>query len=91
MADPVARDLVVHGRVQGVFFRAFVRAEAERRGVGGRAANAADGTVRVHIEGAPEAVAAVAAACTTGPAGARVERVEEREVAAEGLEGFEIG
>jgi acylphosphatase len=51
----------------------------------------ADGTVRVHIEGAPEAVAAVAAACTTGPAGARVERVEEREVAAEGLEGFEIG
>ena len=33
MAERVARDLVVHGRVQGVFFRAFVRSEAERRGV----------------------------------------------------------
>ena len=30
MADPVARDLVVHGRVQGVFFRAFVRAEERK-------------------------------------------------------------
>jgi acylphosphatase len=91
MAERVGRDLVVHGRVQGVFFRAFVRAEAERRGVRGRAANAADGTVRIHLEGEPEAVATVAAACATGPAGARVDRVEADEAGVEGLDGFEVG
>ncbi|MEZ5074883.1 MAG: acylphosphatase [Solirubrobacterales bacterium] len=89
--EPTARELTVRGRVQGVFFRAFVRAEAERRGVRGRATNEADGTVRVHLEGDPEAVAAVAAACGRGPSGARVDRVEERDAAPEGLIGFAIG
>lgn len=90
MAERIARDLAVHGRVQGVFFRAFVRAEAERRGVRGRAVNAGDGTVRVHLEGDPEAVAAVAAACTAGPERARVDRVDERDAEVEGLTGFEV-
>jgi acylphosphatase len=91
MAEPIARDLAVHGRVQGVFFRAFVRAEAERRGVRGRAVNAGDGSVRIHLEGEPEAVAAVAAACAAGPDRARVDRVDEQEAAVEGLERFEVG
>ncbi|GIK78538.1 MAG: acylphosphatase [Thermoleophilia bacterium] len=91
MAEEIGCDLVVHGRVQGVFFRAFVRSEADRRGVRGRAINAPDGTVRVHLEGAPAGVAAVAAACAAGPRGARVERVEERASAVEGLERFEVG
>jgi acylphosphatase len=91
MAMPVARDLAVHGRVQGVFFRAFVRAEAERRGVRGWAVNESDGTVRIHLEGDPDAVAAVAAACAVGPERARVDRVIERAAEVEGLERFEVG
>ncbi|HET6830613.1 MAG TPA: acylphosphatase [Solirubrobacterales bacterium] len=91
MADRVARELVVRGRVQGVFFRAFVRDEAKRRGVNGRATNEADGSVRVHLEGDPEAVAAVGRACAAGPERARVDRVEEHEVEGEGLTGFEVG
>lgn len=90
-AELEARDLVVHGRVQGVFFRAFVGAEAGRRGVAGRAVNRDDGTVAVHLEGPPEAVAAVAGACRTGPDLARVDLVEEREGEVEGLAGFAAG
>ena len=57
MADVVARDLVIHGRVQGVFFRAFVEDAATRAGVSGRAVNRDDGTVAVRLEGDPAAVA----------------------------------
>lgn len=91
MAEREACDLVVHGHVQGVFFRAFVRAEAERRGVAGHALNRDDGAVAVHLEGAPEAVAAVAAACRVGPEHARVDLVEGSTAAVEGLDGFAIG
>lgn len=91
MEDRVAVDLVAHGRVQGVFFRAFVREEAERRGVAGRAVNRADGTVAVRLEGEAEAVDAVADACERGPDRARVERIERRDASPEGLTRFETG
>jgi len=91
MAERVARDLIVHGRVQGVFYRAFVGAEAERHGVAGRAVNRDDGTVAVHLEGDVDAVAAVIAACRAGSERARVDRVDEHDSADEGLSGFATG
>jgi len=91
MAEAIARDLTIRGRVQGVFFRVFVRDEADRRSVRGRATNEADGSVRVHLEGDPAAVAAVAAACGSGPPGARVDGVEERDGEVEGSTAFVIG
>ena len=91
MPDPVARELVVHGRVQGVFFRAFVADSARRNGVAGTAVNEPDGTVRVHLEGDPAAVAAVEADCGNGPERAIVERVEGSDAAVAGLDGFATG
>lgn len=91
MRGRVAVDLLVYGRVQGVFFRAFVREEARRRGVAGRAVNRDDGTVAVRLEGEADAVDAVARACERGPDRARVERIERSEVAPEGLTRFETG
>jgi acylphosphatase len=90
MAGPVARDLVIHGHVQGVFFRAFVRDAAIRSGVAGRAVNLDDGTVAVHLEGDADAVRIVERACGEGPRGARVERVEARDAAPEGLTDFDV-
>jgi acylphosphatase len=75
VSEPVARRLVAHGRVQGVNFRAWVAEQARSRGVDGWAANAADGSVEVWLQGEPEAVAAVERAVGEGPAHARVERV----------------
>jgi acylphosphatase len=91
MAEPVGREVIVHGRVQGVFFRAFVADSARRHGVAGSAVNEPDGTVRVHLEGEPDAVAAVEADCGAGPERAVVERVEASDVPATGLDRFETG
>ena len=91
MADVVARDLVIHGHVQGVFFRAFVQDAATRAGVSGRAVNRDDGSVVVRLEGDAAAVAVVERAAREGPEGARVERVDARDATPSGLTGFSVG
>jgi acylphosphatase len=67
---------IVHGRVQGVFFRASAREEAERLGLGGWVRNLPDGTVEVDAAGAEGALRDFAAWLDRGPRGARVDRVE---------------
>ena len=47
----VARHVRIYGRVQGVFFRAWTREEAERLGVTGWVRNCPDGRVEAHVEG----------------------------------------
>ena len=80
----------VTGRVQGVWFRGWTRAEAERLGLRGWVRNAADGSVEAVIAGPEDAVEAMVAALHRGPEMARVDGVE---VAASGEavpEGFVI-
>ena len=86
----VRRRVVVHGRVQGVFFRDSVRRLAQSRGVAGWAANRADGTVEVVFEGEQEAVEELIGFCRRGPGRAEVSRVELTAEEPEGLEGFRI-
>jgi acylphosphatase len=81
--------VVVHGRVQGVFFRDTMRREAASRGVAGWVRNRPDGAVEAVFEGEPEAVEAMAAFCREGPRGARVDRVDVAEEEPERLSGFE--
>ena len=69
-------EATVHGRVQGVGFRWFVVRRAEELGLVGWVANEAHGTVRVVVEGPPEAVDTLAAYLQSGPHGAIVDRVE---------------
>ncbi len=66
----------VHGRVQGVFFRAETREEARRLGVAGWVRNLPDGRVEVDCEGEESAVKELVSWCHKGPSGARVSRVE---------------
>lgn len=86
----IRRRVVVHGRVQGVFFRDSVRQRAHARGVHGGVRNRADGAVEAVFEGPPDAVHALVRFCETGPSGARVRHVEVDEEAPEGLDGFEV-
>ena len=86
----VRRRVVVHGRVQGVFFRDTVRRHAVAKGVAGWARNRADGTVEAVFEGEREAVEALVKLCHLGPRGARVDHVEVTEESPEGLRGFRI-
>jgi len=74
---------VVHGRVQGVFFRDYTRQEARRLGLGGWVRNLIDGTVEVLVEGAPEDVDRLVAWLYTGSPMAEVTAVDVQEQAAD--------
>lgn len=87
----MARRLVVHGRVQGVFFRATTRDVATRLGVRGWVRNDPQGTVTAHVEGDDAAVDRLVAWIRDGgPQHARVTTLEVDEVADEGHEGFTV-
>lgn len=86
----IRRRVVVHGRVQGVWFRDSTRREAERLGVAGWVRNTAGGTVEAVFEGPRAAVEAIVAWCCTGPPDARVSEVEVRDEPPEGLVGFAV-
>jgi len=70
---------VVHGRVQGVYFRDYTRREALRLGVCGWVRNLMDGTVEVVAEGAPEDVDRLVAWLHEGSPMAQVTAVDIRE------------
>jgi acylphosphatase len=84
------RRVVVHGRVQGVFFRDTTRRLALEQGVRGWVRNTWEGTVEAVLEGPPAAVERLVDFAHRGPSGARVERVEVFEEDEEGLIGFSI-
>ncbi len=66
----------VHGRVQGVYYRARAQAEGERLGLRGWVKNVSDGSVALHLQGDPAAVEAMLGWCSVGPPAAHVRRVE---------------
>ena len=66
----------IHGRVQGVFFRAETRARAESLGLAGWVRNEPDGSVEALFEGDPERVDSMVEWCRRGPSGAHVDEVE---------------
>jgi acylphosphatase len=86
----IRRRVIVHGRVQGVFFRDSTRRMAQQRGVAGWVSNRRDGGVEAVCEGDAEAVERLVAFTGEGPRGAQVERVEVSEEEPEGLTGFSI-
>jgi acylphosphatase len=86
----IRRRVVVHGRVQGVFFRDTARRMAQSRGLAGWVRNAPEGTVEAVFEGEAEAVDSMVRWCGQGPRGAIVERVEATDEEPEGLTDFRI-
>ena len=79
------RTFIIHGRVQGVFYRQSSQQQARRLGLTGYARNNPDGTVTIEAEGPADALAALETWCRQGPPAARVEQVD---VAAGGIEGY---
>jgi acylphosphatase len=87
----IRRRVVVHGLVQGVFFRDTVRRRAVSAGVGGWVRNNRDGTVEAVFEGDDAAVESLVTLSHKGPRGARVDRVEVFAEEPEGVDGFGVG
>ncbi len=71
---------IVHGRVQGVFFRDSTRKVARGLGIKGSAVNQSDGSVQVIAKGTQEALEELKAWLRQGPEMALVENVEEVDI-----------
>ena len=86
----IRRRVVVHGHVQGVFFRETARRRALSAGLAGWIRNTATGTVEAVFEGESEQVERLVEFCREGPRGARVEWVDVAAEEPESLAGFDV-
>ncbi|MGL1835015.1 acylphosphatase [Rhodocyclaceae bacterium SMB388] len=74
--EPVTRHLLIHGKVQGVWYRASAQNEALKLGLHGWVRNRSGGEVEALVSGPTEAVEAFIDWTREGPPAARVDRVE---------------
>ena len=72
----VARLLRIHGRVQGVYYRASAQEEALRLGLSGWVRNRSDGSVEALVAGCDADVECFIRWAWQGPAAARVVDIE---------------
>lgn len=86
----VARHVRVTGRVQGVFFRAWAREQAQSIGVTGWVRNCPDGRVEAHVEGEDAAVERMIDSMRDGPPHATVEELRTWDVEPCDFDKFEV-
>lgn len=83
--------MIVSGKIQGVFYRDYVRREAEKRQITGWVMNMQNGTVEILAEGSDSALAELQKACRKGPLMAHIEDIKITEsTATEEFEDFDI-
>ncbi len=68
--------VMIDGRVQGVFYRAFVRELAHNLGLVGWVRNLRDGRVEAVFEGERKVIEQAIGECYAGPPGARVSKID---------------
>jgi acylphosphatase len=88
--DLIAREVVVRGLVQGVFFRDSCRRLALDVGARGWVSNEPDGSVRAYLEGPAPAVEKVLSWMHQGPPRAAVDSVRSTEREPAGVRGFVV-
>ena len=83
-------DIRVTGKVQGVFFRASARAEANRLGLHGYVRNDDDGSVLAEAEGERHNLDQFLSWCRQGPPHAIIDSVEASPGEVRGFQGFHV-
>ncbi|MBI2018386.1 acylphosphatase [Candidatus Daviesbacteria bacterium] len=83
-------NIKVFGRVQGIFFRATAKEQADLLGIVGFAKNIPDGSVYIEAEGEEEKLDKFVKWCYIGPSMAEVEKVEITEDKLKNFLQFEI-
>ncbi len=71
--------LIIHGRVQGVGFRAWTCSNARKHGINGWVRNRADGTVEAVMSGEAAQIEEMIKLCHKGPMAAHVTKVDVEE------------
>ena len=86
----IARHVRLSGRVQGVFFRAWTREQADRLDVYGWIRNCPDGSVEGHLEGPEDRVGELIQLLRRGPSGARVDDLKVSDANVENADWFAV-
>ncbi|HVB11528.1 MAG TPA: acylphosphatase [Nitrososphaerales archaeon] len=81
--DLVAFDIIISGKVQGVYFRASMKIIADSNNVRGWVRNLEEGRVEALIQGRKPDVDEILNWCRTGPTKARVDKVAITELKAD--------
>ena len=85
-----ATHIIVHGRVQGVWFRAGAKEKADELGLLGWVKNRMEGTVEFHTEGEKLQLEKFIAWCRIGPPAADVTSLDIDEVMVQEYKSFDI-
>lgn len=91
MRPVIARRFLVEGRVQGVWFRAATREQAQRLALSGFARNLPDGRVEVVAQGEAEALGHLEEWLRHGPRLARVDALQAEDCETCDRQGFTTG
>jgi acylphosphatase len=83
-----AKNIIVHGRVQGVGFRYFVQHVGNRMGLTGDVRNCSDSTVEITVEGDARKIADFIKQVEIGPSLARVKSVDVVDIPIQGTYDF---
>jgi len=68
--------LYIQGIVQNIFFRSFIKENAERYNVKGFTRNLEDGRIEVFLEGSSEDVNKMIELCKKGPKHSQIKKIE---------------
>ncbi len=82
--------LYINGIVQGIFFRDFVKENAERYNVKGFVRNLEDSRVEVFLEGNFDDVNKMIEICKTGPKHSQIKSVEEKDEKFQDFKTFKV-
>ena len=82
--------LYIEGTVQGIFFREFIKENAERYNVKGFVRNLDDGRIEVFLEGNTDDVKKMIEICQKGPKHSQIRDVEIKEERFQDLKSFKV-
>ena len=82
--------LYIDGTVQGVFFRSFVKENAERYDVKGFIRNLEDGRIEVFLEGNTDDVNKLIELCKKGPRHSQIKKVDIKSERFQDFKSFKI-
>lgn len=82
--------IIIRGRVQGVFYRASAKEQADLLGVRGEVQNLKDGSVEIKAEADEATITAFIRWCHQGPPRAKVEEVVVEDAVFTGYSNFKV-
>jgi len=82
--------LYVEGTVQAVFFRSFIKENAERYDVKGFVRNLEDGRIEIFLEGNPDNVNKMIELAKKGPKNSQIKNVEVKEEKFQDFKTFKV-